>query len=67
MVDMSATMSPGFAPAKIPRSPRATATTSGESGTIVMTISLSAATAAGLSPRRAPAPTTASTLVGERL
>src|SRR5262249_2760577 len=48
IVLMSMMIDPGFAAANMPFSPRATATTSGESVTIVMMISLADATSAGV-------------------
>ncbi len=67
IVDMSATISPGRAPLSTPSGPIATCSTSGESGTMVTTISDWAATSAGLAPARAPACRSSSTFARVRL
>ena len=51
---MSMTSVPAFAPSATPPTPNRTASTSGVSDTIVITTSLAAATAAGLSRTRTP-------------
>ncbi len=51
---MSTTTDPGRIPSRTPPGPATTASTSGPSETIVMTISDSPATSAGVPPTRAP-------------
>ncbi len=65
IVDMSAKISPGFAPSMMPSLPSATSSTSGEFGSIVMRTSDCAATSRGVPADFAPAPTSSST--GPRL
>ena len=65
IVDMSAKISPDFAPSMMPSLPSATSSTSGEFGNIAMRTSHRAATSRGDEPALAPAPTSSST--GPRL
>src|SRR3990170_6048473 len=65
-VPMSTTISPARAPARSPRGPSSTASTSAVSGTMTITTSDVAATSAGSPAARAPATTSSSTGPGER-
>jgi hypothetical protein len=61
IVDMSAKTSPGFTPSMMPSVPRATDSTSGELGSMVITTSHRAATSFGEEAATAPAWTRSST------
>ena len=63
---MSMMSEPGFAPERMPSAPRTTSSTSGPSGSMVMTMEEREPTSAFDEPRWAPSATTASSLAGVR-